>query len=204
MANDTRRAKTKMEDDLKLIKKIKKTGDEESLSKLIERHSGIYIDMVNKYIPNSIEGVDKEDLIQDKDFTIYESVLKFDENKNTKFSTYVGNVARWKCLNTYNKKRKFPQESIDMAVFPLKKHTNPMFKCDFDIENIENREFINKINELIDNTEDPRVKIIFKMRYGQNKKTVSWKKIAKRLDLSIQGCINIHNNYLNQIKKYVQ
>ncbi len=78
-----------------------------------------------------------------------------------------------------------------------------MFKCDFDIENIENREFINKINELIDNTEDPRVKIIFKMRYGQNKKTVSWKKIAKRLDLSIQGCINIHNKHLNQIKKYV-
>ena len=60
MANDTRRAKTKMEDDLKLIKKKKKTGDEESLSKLIERHSGIYIEFgiylftISTYIPECL------------------------------------------------------------------------------------------------------------------------------------------------------
>jgi hypothetical protein len=41
------------------------------------------------------------------------------------------------------------------------------------------------------------------MRYKDNKKLTPWKKIAKKLDLSIQGCINIHNKHLNQIKKYV-
>jgi hypothetical protein len=41
------------------------------------------------------------------------------------------------------------------------------------------------------------------MRYADKKKLTPWKKIAKKLDLSIQGCINIHNNFLNKIKKYV-
>ena len=42
------------------------------------------------------------------------------------------------------------------------------------------------------------------MRYSGNRKLTPWKKIAKKLDLSIQGCINIHNNYLEEIKNYVQ
>ena len=41
------------------------------------------------------------------------------------------------------------------------------------------------------------------MRYSGDKKLTPWKKIAKKLDLSIQGCINIHNKHLTEIKKYV-
>jgi hypothetical protein len=41
------------------------------------------------------------------------------------------------------------------------------------------------------------------MRYFESKKLTPWKKIAKKLDLSIQGCINIHNKHLTEIKKYV-
>ena len=41
------------------------------------------------------------------------------------------------------------------------------------------------------------------MRYYGDRKLTSWKKIAKKLDISIQGCINIHNKHLTEIKKYV-
>ena len=57
-----------MEADIKLINKVKKFRDEESLKTMIEKHSGIYIDMVNKYIPDSINGVNKDDLIEEKDY----------------------------------------------------------------------------------------------------------------------------------------
>ena len=50
-----------MEADIKLINKVKKFRDEKSLKTMIEKHSGIYIDMVNKYIPDSINGVNKDD-----------------------------------------------------------------------------------------------------------------------------------------------
>ena len=101
-----------MEEDIYLIKKVKEYKDNDSIKELIQRHSGIYVDMVNKYIPDSIEGINKNDIIQDKSFCIYDAAINFDENKNTKFSTYVGNLARWKCLNIYNKKIKFPQSCI--------------------------------------------------------------------------------------------
>ena len=41
------------------------------------------------------------------------------------------------------------------------------------------------------------------MRYFDDKKLTPWKKIAKKLELSIQGCIKIHNKHLTEIKKYV-
>ena len=54
MANDRPDLQRKMEKDLYLINRVKIKKDEDSLKKLIERHSGIYIDMVNKYIPECL------------------------------------------------------------------------------------------------------------------------------------------------------
>ena len=94
MANAKRVARRKMEEDLQLINNVKKLQDSSSVQELIDRHSGIYIEMVNKYLPNDMSGVIKDDVLEDKNFCIYDAAIKFDENKNTKFSTYVGNLDR--------------------------------------------------------------------------------------------------------------
>tara|TARA_R100001163_G_C5014872_1_gene159555 strand:- start:151 stop:711 length:561 start_codon:yes stop_codon:yes gene_type:complete len=185
-------------EDLDLINKIKSTGDEKSLKKLIEKHSGIYVDMVNKYIPKSMEGVHKEDILQDKNFSIYSAAIKYDESKKSKFSTYLGNLTKWKCLNIYNKSIKFPQNSLDESTKIITFSNN-----DESFDRIQTQEDINNVFKFIEESKDERVKVIFKMRYADKKKLTPWKKIAKKLDLSIQGCINIHNNFLNKIKKYV-
>ena len=185
-----------MEEDILLIDKVKRYGDADSVKELINRHSGIYVEMVNKYLPESMEGVNKDDVLQDKDFCIYDAAIKFDQTKNTKFSTYIGNLARWKCLNIYNKNIKFPQSSIS-EIF------NDSVSCDAGIEELEKQEEIKRIFSAIEKIPDKRVKRIFKMRYKGGKKLTPWKKIAKKLDLSIQGCINIHNKHLTEIKKYV-
>jgi len=186
-----------MAEDIELINNIKKNKDGKSLKELINRHSGIYVDMVNKYIPKSFNGVDKEDLLEEKDFSIYNAVIKYDETKNTKFSTYLGNLTKWKCLNIYNKNTKFPQQNIES--FKLEK-----FSCESEIKKFEDTENLTRVYKFVDKCKDKRIKQIFKMRYSGDKKLTPWKKIAKKLDLSIQGCINIHNNYLEEIKKYVQ
>jgi len=186
-----------MAKDIELINKIKKDKDGKSLKELIDKHSGIYVDMVNKYIPKSFNGVDKEDLLEEKDFSIYSAVIKYDETKNTKFSTYLGNLTKWRCLNIYNKNIKFPQQNIES--FKLEK-----FSCESEIKKFEDIENLARVYKFVDKCEDKRIKKIFKMRYSGDRKLTPWKKIAKKLDLSIQGCINIHNNYLEEIKKYVQ
>ena len=185
-----------MENDIYLIDKVKKYADQESMRELIDRHSGIYVDMVNKYLPESSEGLNKEDVLQDKDFCIYDAAIKFDDTKNAKFSTYIGNLARWKCLNIYNKNIKFPQSCIS-EIF------DDTVSCDSDLKTMEKEELIKKIFNRIDSMKDDRVKKIFRMRYQDGRKLTPWKKIAKKLDLSIQGCINIHNKHLTEIKKYV-
>jgi DNA-directed RNA polymerase specialized sigma subunit len=185
-----------MEEDLLLINKVKESQDVESLKELINRHSGIYVEMVNKYLPNSFEGINKDDVMDDKDFSIYDAAIKFDKNKNTKFSTYVGNLTRWKCLNIYNKNIKYPKICINDN---LEKNVS----CGSDLKSIEEQEDIKRIFSIIQNHSDKRVRTIFKMRYKNGKKLTPWKKIAKKLSLSIQGCINIHNKHLEEIKRYV-
>ena len=58
-------------EDIQLINNVKQHRDEESLKELIERHSGIYVEMVNKYLPESMEGVNKDDILEDKNYCIY-------------------------------------------------------------------------------------------------------------------------------------
>ena len=40
------------------------------------------------------------------------------------------------------------------------------------------------------------------MRYiiGERNKVMPWKKISEELNMSIQGCINIHNSTIDKIK----
>jgi len=186
----------RMEEDIQLINKVKNNGDEESLKELINKHSGIYVDMVNKYLPESIEGISKDDVLEDKNFCIYDAAINYDENKKAKFSTYIGNLARWKCLNIYNKNTKYPKICINDNV-----ENNST--CDSEINFVEQQENLQRVYSIINDSDDERVKTIFNMRYNGGKKLTPWKKIAKKLDLSIQGCINIHNKHLTEIKKYV-
>ena len=168
--------------DSELINNIKNQHDiEESLNELVERHSGIYIDMVNAYSSKDSSYIDKEELINDKEYKIYLAALKYDESKGAKFSTYLGNETKWSCLNTYNRNKRRP-------VFNKKK------------------DIFNKILNLIDNHPDKRVEKIFNMRYieGLKNKVMPWKNIGDSLNLSIQGCINIHNSAIKDIQNQLK
>ena len=94
--------------DLDLINNIKrKRKVDECLQELVNRHSGIYLDIVNSFMKNCNNDTLREEIINDKEFAIYNSVLKYDENKGTKFSTFLGNEAKWMCLNASNKNKKY-------------------------------------------------------------------------------------------------
>ena len=48
--------------------------------------------------------------------------------------------------------------------------------------------------------QDERASQIFKMRYFEDKKNVSWAKIGKKLNISTQTAINIHNKTIDFLK----
>ena len=184
-----------MESDLSLIEKIKSENNENSLVELIERHSGIYIYIVDQFSKNHNPLLDKSLILEDKDCVIYESAMKYNPKANVKFSTYLANQARWMCLNHINKKKKIKESSMqDLELDPSSEETplNEVLKL----------EGYNMLREMLEKENDERVKKIIDIRYNSdNIKLIPWRVIADELKLSIQGCINIHDRFIAKVQK---
>ena len=86
-----------MESDLSLIKRIQDSRDDESLTELISRHSGIYVYIVDQYSRNERIRMNKKSILDEKDYMIYKSALDYDPGRNSKFSTFLANQTKWKC-----------------------------------------------------------------------------------------------------------
>ena len=182
--------------DQELVLSIQKHQNVEGcLKELINRHSGIYYDIINHYVPKDSIYCHKEDLINDKEFNIYSAALKYNPNKGTKFSTFLGNETKWVCLNAYNKAKKKPVYSKD----PL----DLDFLDKLEDSDIIDDNFIQDIYSMVEKHPDRRVGKIFRMRYNEGKgnKVMPWKYIAPHVNLSIQGCINVHNAVIKDLKR---
>ena len=182
-------------DDVDLIKKIKSTGDNYCFQEIVNRHSGIYLQMVHYYAPKSTSIDSFYDFINNKESHIYDAINKYDQDRNIKFSTYLGNHTRWLCLNSANKRTHQSLEDNFDKAFESK-----------EIEEKNSQELLEKIFEEIKKMGDERIEKIFNMRYKSRngkQKLTPWRKIAKELDLSIQGCINIHNSAFKKLKKTI-
>lgn len=182
--------------DNELVKNIKDDKKaEDSLQELIGRHTGIYLDIVNKYTKNG-NSTNKLDLIDEKDYNIYQAALKYKDDKGTKFPTFLGNETKWICLNKHNKKKKEPQLSIeDIKESDILENKNSKISSD-------ELEIFSEAIKFSKSHKDKRVEKIFEMRYitGEKNKVMPWKKISEKLNMSIQGCINIHNSAIEKFK----
>jgi len=167
---------------------------EKCLLELVNRHSGIFYDIVNRYVPVDSDICSRDDLFDDRNFYIYSAALKYKSDKGTKFSTFLGNETKWLCLNSYNKaKRKNCVNKTPEEIDFLDKQDS--------IEGID-LNLLNEIYFIIDKHPDSRVSKIFKMRYkdGEKLKLLPWRLIGPKVKLSIQGCINIHDTVVEDLK----
>ena len=186
--------------DNQLIKNVKAHRvANDSIKEIINRHSGIFIDIVSSHFERGNFVKFGLELIEEKDYYIYQAVLKYDPTRKTKFSTFLGNEARWLCLNTYNKYKKNAKlfnHKFNNLEFLIKTHTQEPDSDPIDMDSY------NKILEIVATHPDKRVHKIFTLRYvdGKRNKVMPWKEVATRMTLSIQGCINIHNAAVNFIK----
>ena len=174
---------------------------EASLKELVDRHSGIFLDIVNNYVPNNSPPCHKQDIIDEIEYYIYNAGLKYDQTRGAKFSTFLGNEAKWLCLNQHHKNKKYL-----LAASPQSEHAfenTPSKEIEGDHNPYLNEALLCKIFEIIEKHPDERVRRIFKIRYvdPEFNKLTPWQKIGKELKMSIQGCINIHNSAIKIIRK---
>lgn len=180
--------------DEELILKIKDDADQDSLLELIDRHSGIYHTMVDRFLSGPINCSDKQNFLEDKSLAIYNSAINFDPDRNTKFPTYLANDTKWKCLNTLNKRKKFTQCSLSEV------KSEP--SSDNGMISMQEQEVLSLFKSFVKQECDEKTKKVIDMRYNQClNKTTPWRIIAGKIGMSIQGTINIHNRCLSQFKK---
>ena len=184
-------------DDTTLVKNIQEKNDEEALKTLIDRHSALCNSLYKKYSNSMMNsGVHLQDVVDQKDYIVYKSAMSFDPCKNSKFSTWLYNQVRYQCFNCINENSHYLTLETDKLNYLVEKYNLP----EKEYKNINDYIF-----NIIDSCSDERVKKIFQMRYSNNSnKKMPWNKIAKKLKISTQTAINIHNKALKLLKNKIE
>lgn len=168
-----------------LIRKVKNEQCNESLKTLIKRHTALCLSVFQKYSAFFASDPERfQDLVKDKDFLIYKSALSYEDDKGAKFVTWLGNQARYECLNALNSKNRalIPVEDKELYYFLDQKQNEE--------ESVDQNE-VDYVFTILGKLKDKRIKDVFVLRYS-GPKNISWSRIAAKLQISTQTAINLH------------
>lgn len=176
-----------MEDpDAYLVINVKNSNCEDSFEKLSSSYDNFYFSVARKYSTSLNKmGMSKEEIKFEKDFILYKAIHSFDQKQKTKFSTWFCNCVRYHFLNylNYNRKHSF-NESFSSEIISNK---NVLFTND------KNTELYDYLSSLLSSFKDARVNEVYRLRYFSGScKPVTWNTIAKKLNISTQTAINLH------------
>ena len=181
-----------MIDDSYLVNKVKTTGDSEALNQLINSHTGVYLQVLDRSLPNDIFATQKEDLKNERSFHIYDAVMKYKPESSMKFSTYLGQTIKWKCLALKNRG---PDKD---TVFIDSLETPPAEK---EPQDYSDKVKIETIFQYAENYPNELARKIVNLRYNSSEK-LSWKEVAKKLDISVSWATLLHGEFIKDAKVF--
>ncbi len=188
--------------DLALIEDVKKNNSSESLVKLADRHAGIFLQIAKRYTGGT-ETVrfPLEDVLDQREAIIFDAIKDFDTTKGFKFQTWLGSKVKYFCLNSFKQHCRYvPVEpSVMQYIVDSRGPINsPEEHQRADLE-------INYVLSVLSQVQDSRIRRIINMRYfSENKKHSKFAYIARRLDMSTQGVIDLHNKFISLIRRKIK
>jgi RNA polymerase sigma factor (sigma-70 family) len=184
--------------DTELVQLVKKDGDSEAFLEICRRYENIFYKVCQKYAGVlTHSGVNPQDVFEEKMNIIFHCITTFEPKKKTKLGTWIGNYARYLCLNSINARR-FILPTTDED---LHKHIEAsQVSHDFMQSPKNTKEDFKYVLNLLSQIKDGRISQIFKYRYLSPKRMI-WADIAKKVGVSTQTVINLHNKGLDLIKR---
>jgi len=184
-------------EDLELCQNIKNRKCNESIKILHERHAALIVSVSTRLSKKYNNWNLTQEIIDDSYYITYNSAMKYDPNKKTKFSTFLANETKWAYLNKCNKHKNVNQKLSALESFPL-----PIADEKQEVINKKN-EIMNSINLIIEQNPDERIRKIFHLRYviGKKNGVMPWHMIGSSVGLSAQGCINLHKSGIKFLKE---
>lgn len=181
--------------DTYLAELVKTSADQDALSVLIDRHSGICYKIYNKYFHNNNSSLAR-DIEEQKDSLIYHAAKTYNPNVGAKFSTWLGNVITYACLNACNEHKK--EIALEDNVL---KHLADSELNNIKSEAIKDKELLLHIKDIIDMSNDNTSKEVIKMRYfTEDSKVKTFKEIADHFGVSTQTVVNWHDKFISFLK----
>lgn len=190
---------TKLTDE-KLVKRARNLSCTHSTEELISRHKMLYFSTCHKYHKKH-PTTNLQDLLDDIYIVFNNSIQKYNNKKKAKFSTFLSYMSYWHALNsnkTHGKSINFENSDIDRINESNNKYHN--FSCDKKDLNDYALSILNQLS-------DKRASIVFYERFivgGKGSRVQSWNTIAKKLNLSVSGVINIYTSALKILKSKIK
>ena len=182
-----------------------KEGDREAKQVLIERNMRLVAHVTKKY-QNSSE--DMEDLISIGTIGLIKAVSTFQDDHGSKLATYAARCIENELLMYFRAKKKSSREVSLYEPIGTDKEGNQIQLMDIVeaeekdvVEQLELKQKIVRLYELIPNVLDEREQEILKQRYGlRDQKPVTQREIAKKMQISRSYVSRIEKKALEKLK----
>ena len=179
-----------------LVERIRISNCESSLKELIKRHSALCFKIIQKYSSTFYaNNIDIMEASSDKNLIIWNSAKSFSVDKNVKFSTWLANQMKYSCLNAINRKTIDRLVTTEDEILDVLKNSITEDADDNLFEFADN---------ILSQLKDIRIKKIFSMRYSSRCKKPSWCVVAKKMKISTQTAINLHNRGIEVLRKKIK
>ena len=184
--------------DLVLVNKIKDNNCNDSFEKLSGSYDNFYFSIARKYSQALTRmGMSKEEIKSEKDFILYKAIQSFDAKQKTKFSTWFCNCVKYHFLNYINSNKKYMLAEENKIDF----FNNKDILVSLDKSN----ETYSYLMSLLSSFKDDRIKKVYELRYfSGGEKLATWNSIAKKLGVSTQTAINLHEKTRTFLKNKVE
>jgi len=186
--------------DSELISSVVNSSCSDSYLELCRRYEKVFYKVCQRYssVFTSV-GIPIADILDDKDSIIYFCVKKFDPTRGAKFSTFVGNYARFLCLKSILSKKHcsdFSDDSINELIESRQiaqeyESSNTIFGASL-------------VNEAVEKLENPIHRKIIHLKYYAQAGPVTWKTIANDMKISVPTVIGIHGRAIRNLKRKIK
>lgn len=180
-------------------------GDKNARAVLIERNLRLVSHIVKKYYSKTN---DNEDLISIGTIGLIKAIDSYNYEKGTKLATYASRCIENEILMHFRTQKKSSNDMYLSDAIETDKDGNPLTIEDTisdnkDIEKeLENKIEWEKVSKIISEIEDEREREIIILRYGlNNKKPLTQREIAQRLNISRSYVSRIEKKVLSDIRK---
>lgn len=185
-----------------------KNGDKSARAVLIERNLRLVSHIVKKYYSKTN---DNDDLISIGTIGLIKAIDSFDSDKCVRLATYASRCIENELLMHFRAGKKQSNDIYLSDALEIDKDGNPLtiedtISSPIDLaEDLETKVRWEKVAKVIKNIDDTREREIIILRYGlNNKKPLTQREVAQRLNISRSYVSRIEKKVLNDIKEQVE